>query len=209
MTMMHSPTTPETPMIRRRRLLFGTAMLPFAKPVSATTLMTPDEAAGQTRPGEPARPLDVPYVPTPMKVVDAMLDLARVTQNDAVYDLGCGDGRIVVRAAQRFGCSGIGVDLDPQRIAEARDNARKAGVAHRARFEVGDVFEFDFSRATVVTMYLLPFINLRLKPRLLNELAPGTRIVSHDFDMGDWPPERRVDVEHSRIFLWTVPPRRS
>lgn len=194
-------------MTSRRRLLFGTALLPVAKTLPAATLFAPDEASADTRPGEPARPLDVPYVPTPMKVVDAMLDLAKVTKDDLVYDLGCGDGRIVVRAAQRFGCRGVGVDLDPQRIVEARTNAKKAGVAHLTRFEVGDVFDFDIAPATVVTMYLLPGINLQLRPRLLKELKPGTRIVSHDFDMGDWTPERRVDIDHSRIFLWTVPRR--
>ncbi len=194
-------------MTSRRRLLLGAALAPVASTLPAATLFAPDEAAADVRPGEPGRPLDVPYVPTPMKVVDAMLDLARVTKDDLVYDLGCGDGRIVVRAAQRFGCRGVGVDLDPQRIVEARANARKAGVAQLARFEVGDVFDFDIAPATVVTMYLLPGINLQLRPRLLKELAPGTRIVSHDFDMGDWTPERRVDVDRSRIFLWTVPRR--
>jgi SAM-dependent methyltransferase len=194
-------------MTSRRRLLFGAALLPAAQALPAATLFAPDEASADVRPGEPGRPLDVPYMPTPMKVVDAMLDLAQVTKNDLVYDLGCGDGRIVVRAAQRFGCRGVGVDLDPQRIVEARANAKKAGVAHLARFEVGDVFHFDIAPATVVTMYLLPGINLQLRPRLLKELKPGTRIVSHDFDMGDWTPQRHVDVDRSRIYLWTVPPR--
>jgi SAM-dependent methyltransferase len=194
-------------MTSRRRLLFGAALLPAAQALPAVTLFAPDEASADVRPGEPGRPLDVPYVPTPMKVVDAMLDLAQVTKNDLVYDLGCGDGRIVVRAAQRFGCRGVGVDLDPQRVAEARANAKKAGVAQLTQFEVGDVFEFDIAPATVVTMYLLPGINLQLRPRLLKELRPGTRIVSHDFDMGDWTPQRHVDVDRSRIYLWTVPPR--
>jgi len=194
-------------MTSRRRLLFGAALLPAAQALPAVTLFAPEEASADVRPGEPGRPLDVPYVPTPMKVVDAMLDLAQVTKNDLVYDLGCGDGRIVVRAAQRFGCRGVGVDLDPQRVAEARANAKKAGVAQLTQFEVGDVFEFDIAPATVVTMYLLPGINLQLRPRLLKELRPGTRIVSHDFDMGDWTPQRHVDVDRSRIYLWTVPPR--
>ncbi len=195
-------------MTGRRRLLFAAVLLPAARALPAVTLVAPDEASADTRPGEPARPLDVPYVPTPMKVVDAMVDLAQVTKDDLVYDLGCGDGRIVVRAAQRFGCRGVGVDLDPQRVAEAGANAKKANVAHLARFEVGDVFDFDIAPATVVTMYLLPAINLQLRPRLLKEPRPGTRIVSHDFDMGDWTPERRVDIDRSRIYLWTVPPRR-
>jgi ribosomal protein L11 methylase PrmA len=157
---------------------------------------------------EHAPPLDVPYVPTPIAVVDAMLDLAQVKRSDTLYDLGCGDGRIVVRAAVRFGCRGVGVDLDPQRVKEAKENALKSGVQGLTRFEVGDVFEFDFSGASVVTMYLLPSVNLKLRPRLLAELKPGTRIVSHDFDMGDWKPEVAREVSNSRIFLWTVPARR-
>jgi SAM-dependent methyltransferase len=156
-------------------------------------------------PALPARSLDVPYVPTPMPVVDAMLDLANVGKSDLLYDLGCGDGRIVVRAASRFGCRGVGVDLDPQRVKEANENARAAAVTQLVRFEVGDVFEFDFSPATVVTMYLLPSINMKLRPRIWKELKPGTRIVSHDFDMGDWRPITTREFERSRIFLWTVP----
>jgi trans-aconitate methyltransferase len=156
---------------------------------------------------ENAPPLDVPYVPTQMPVVDAMLDMARVRKDDTLYDLGCGDGRIVVRAASRFGCKGVGVDLNPERVAEARANAAAHKVTELTRFEVGDVFEFDFSAATVITMYLLPSVNLKLRPRLLKELQPGTRIVSHDFDMGDWAPEATRDVGRSRILLWTVPSR--
>jgi ubiquinone/menaquinone biosynthesis C-methylase UbiE len=136
-----------------------------------------------------------------------MLDLAQVKRSDTLYDLGCGDGRIVVRAAVRFGCRGVGVDLDPQRVKEANENAQKSGVQALTRFEVGDVFEFNFSGASVVTMYLLPSVNLKLRPRLLAELKPGTRIVSHDFDMGDWKPEVAREVNNSRIFLWTVPAR--
>src|SRR5829696_5916233 len=156
---------------------------------------------------EIAPQLDVPYVPTPMAVVDAMLDMAKVTRSDTVYDLGCGDGRIVVRAASRFGCRGVGVDLNPQRVKEARQNAARAAVTELTRFEVGDVFDFDFSPASVVTMYLLPSVNLKLRPRLLKELKPGTRIVSHDFHMGDWVAERTREVGRSRIYLWTIPAR--
>ncbi len=153
---------------------------------------------------ELARPLDVPYVPTPMPVVDAMLDLARVGQTDVVYDLGCGDGRIVVRAASRFGCRGVGVDLNPERVKEAKANAARGNVSALTRFEVGDVFDFDFSGATVVTMYLLPSVNLKLRPRLQKELKPGTRVVSHDFHMGDWTPQVTREVGRSRIYLWTI-----
>jgi SAM-dependent methyltransferase len=188
----------------RRELLAMTGSLWLARAVAmpGPLLAARAHARDETRP-----PLDVPYVPTEIRVVDAMLDLAKVTQSDTLYDLGCGDGRIVVRAATRFGCRGVGVDLDPERVKEARANAARAKVAALTRFEIGDVFEFDFSAASVVTMYLLPSVNLKLRPRLLNELQPGTRIVSHDFDMGDWPPQTTREVGRSRIFLWTVPRR--
>lgn len=187
----------------RRALLRDSAAWMFARSLPAAALL----AAPALARDELAPRLDVPYVPTPMVVVDAMLEMARVTRTDTLYDLGCGDGRIVVRAATRFGCRGVGVDLDPQRVREAIENARAAGVEKLTRFEVGDVFEFDFSAASVVTMYLLPSVNLKLRPRLLAELKPGTRIVSHDFDMGDWAPEATREVKNSRIFLWTVPRR--
>jgi SAM-dependent methyltransferase len=189
--------------IERRRLLAAAVLLPAAPAIPAA-LLAPDEALARD---EAPRNLDVPYVPTPMNVVDAMLDMAGVTGRDTVYDLGCGDGRIVIRAAQRFGARGVGVDLNPERIVEAKANARKAGaeVERRVRFTEGNVFDFDFSAATVVTMYLLPSVNLKLRPRLLAELKPGSRIVSHDFDMGDWEPEAKRTVESSTIMLWTVP----
>lgn len=188
----------------RRELLRGSAALVLTRALPAIGFTS---AASAQALDEIARPLDVPYVPTPMPVVDAMLDLAKVVKSDTVYDLGCGDGRIVVRAASRFGCRGVGVDLNPERVKEAKENAIKSNVTELTRFEVGDVFEFDFSAATVVTMYLLPSVNLRLRPRLLKELKPGTRIVSHDFHMGDWAPQVTREVNRSRIFLWTIPPR--
>ncbi len=188
----------------RREMLRGSAALMLARALPAIGFAS---AASAQALDEIARPLDVPYVPTPMPVVDAMLDLAQVAKSDTVYDLGCGDGRIVVRAASRFGCRGVGVDLNPERVKEAKANAIRSNVTELTRFEVGDVFEFDFSAATVVTMYLLPNVNLRLRPRLLKELKPGTRIVSHDFHMGDWAPEVTREVNRSRIFLWTIPPR--
>lgn len=192
----------------RRRLLLGAAGGVMCQSAVLTGLALPSSLRARDlsdNPAAPSRPLDVPYVPTPIAVVDAMLELAKVARSDLLYDLGCGDGRIVIRAATNVGCRGVGVDLDPQRVREARENARKAGVTSLTRFEVGDVFEFDFSAATVVTMYLLPGINLRLRPRLLKELKPGTRIVSHDFDMGDWAPITTQRIERSRILLWTVP----
>ncbi|HEY1007458.1 MAG TPA: class I SAM-dependent methyltransferase [Sphingobacteriaceae bacterium] len=148
---------------------------------------------------------DVPYVPTSEAVVEAMLALAKVTKNDLVYDLGCGDGRIVVTAAKKYGARGVGVDIDPQRIREANENARKSGVADRVRFIQNDLFKSDFSDATVVTLYLLPAVNLKLRPQLMKQLKPGTRIVSHAFDMGDWKPEKTVEVDGTTIYFWTVP----
>ena len=128
---------------------------------------------------------DVQYVPTPPEVVAEMMRLTNVTKNDVVYDLGCGDGRVVISAAKRHGARGVGVDIDPVRIKESRENARKAGVAKRLKFLEQDLFETDFRAATVVTLYLLPKLNLQLRPKLLSELKPGTRVVSHDFDMDD------------------------
>ncbi len=149
--------------------------------------------------------LDVPYVPTPDDVVDKMLEIAKVGRNDTLYDLGCGDGRIVVAAARKYGARGTGIDINPQRIEEARSNARKAGVADKVQFRVGNLFETDVSSATVVTLYLLPDINLKLRPRLWEQLKVGTRVVSHAFDMGDgWPPERVEKVGNKTIYYWTI-----
>jgi SAM-dependent methyltransferase len=149
--------------------------------------------------------LDVPYVPSPNPVVDGMLKLAGVSSGDTVYDLGCGDGRIVIAAAKAYGAKGVGVDINPERIEEARANAKSAKVEDKVRFEENDLFKANIANATVVTLYLLPDVNLRLKTKLLKELKPGTRIVSHSFDMGDWKPEKEERVEGRQIFLWTVP----
>ncbi|AVH73716.1 class I SAM-dependent methyltransferase [Nostoc sp. 'Lobaria pulmonaria (5183) cyanobiont'] len=151
------------------------------------------------------RPGDVPYVPTPQPVVDAMLQVAKVGKNDVLYDLGSGDGRIVNTAAQKFGTRGVGIDIDPERIKEANANAQKAGVTDRVKFVQQDLFNTDFSKATVVTVYLLPEINAKLRPKLLKELKPGTRIVSHAFDMGDWKPQQTLNVEGKTIYYWVVP----
>ena len=153
-------------------------------------------------------PLDVPFVPTPSEAVSAMLKLAGVGTDDVVYDLGSGDGRIVIAAARRHGARGVGIDIDPARIAEAERNARAAGVANRTRFVRQDLFEADIGDATVVTLYLLPRLNQRLRPKLLAELRPGTRVVSYGFDMGDWEPERTVEVGSATVFLWLIPGRR-
>ena len=150
---------------------------------------------------------DVIYVPTGFDVVVQMLKLAEVTKNDIVYDLGCGDGRFVVTAARQFGARGVGVDIDPERIKEARELARRTGADDKVRFIEGDLFEADISEATVVTLYLLTRLNLKLRPKLMKELKPGTRIVSHAFDMGDWQPEKTEQVGATSIYLWRIPPR--
>lgn len=152
-----------------------------------------------------AQDLDVVYVPTRDIVVDAMLKLADVKASDVVYDLGCGDGRIVIAAAKNYGAKGKGIDIDPKRVEEAKINAAEADVQELVEFEVGDLFEADVSEASVVTLYLLSTLNLRLKPMLLEQLEPGTRIVSHSFSMGDWEPEKTEFVDGATIYLWTVP----
>ena len=154
---------------------------------------------------------DVPYVPTPDKVVARMLEIAQVGPNDIVYDLGSGDGRIVITAARKHGARGVGIDIDPRRIEEANSQARFNGVSDRARFVVQDLFKTDFSEASVVTLYLFPEMNAKLQPKFRSELRPGTRIVSHQFGIGDWKPERTETawsgtVDH-QLFLWTVPRR--
>lgn len=153
--------------------------------------------------------LDVPYVPTPNSVVMTMLKTAKVTKNDVVIDLGCGDGRVVVTAAKEFGARGIGYDLNPQRIAEANENAKQAGVESRVKFIEKNLFDADIQEATVVTLYLLPSVNAKLKPRLLQELKPGTRVVSHNFTMPDWPPKETVELEGRTVYLWVIPERAS
>jgi SAM-dependent methyltransferase len=152
-----------------------------------------------------ARPPDVHYVPTPQYVVEAMLRLTAVKPGDLVYDLGSGDGRIPIAAAKRFGARGVGIDIDPVRVTEARANARTQGVADRVRFLQQDLFKTDFSDATVVTLYLLPSLNVKLRPLLFRTLKPGTRIASHAFDMGDWSPDAKLEIEGSNAFFWTIP----
>jgi SAM-dependent methyltransferase len=162
---------------------------------------------------QPLRAPDVPYLPTTEPAVQAMLKLAGVKSGDIVYDLGCGDGRIVVAAAKDFGARGVGIDINPERIAEARANAKKAGVEDRVRFEEADLFTADIHEATVVTLFLLNSVNQRLRPKLQQELQPGTRIVSNTFEMGDWKPDKEATVEgvdegayfSRKLYLWTIP----
>lgn len=149
--------------------------------------------------------LDVPYVPTPQNVVDGMLELADVKKGEVVYDLGCGDGRIVITAAKKFGATGIGVDLNPERIKEANANAVEANVEDKVKFYEGNLFDFDFSKSDVLTLYLLPDVNLTLKPKIQEEMKPGSRVVSHAFSMGDWEPDQEITVDGRTVYLWIIP----
>ena len=168
--------------------------------------LAPGWVAGQNA---PKRAPDVHWEPTPSDVVAEMLRLAGVRQGDVVYDLGCGDGRIVIAAARDFGARGVGIDIDPQRIAESVENARTAGVSQRVRFREEDLFEADIREATVVTLFLWPSLNLRLQPKLLKELKPGTRVVSYVHDMGEWPSEKQLSIRNRHIYLWTIPSPRN
>ncbi len=165
--------------------------------------------AGAQEQAAPLRGPDVIFVPTPNDVVSKMMEMAKVSKRDTVYDLGCGDGRIVITAAQKYGARGVGIDIDPERVKEATENVHKAGVADRVRIIRGDLFQANISEATVVTLYLLTDLNLKLRPKLLKELNPGTRVVSHAFSMGDWKPERTEDVAGSTVYLWRIPQRKA
>jgi ribosomal protein L11 methylase PrmA len=150
---------------------------------------------------------DVIFVPTPQEVVEDMLRLANVQKGDVLYDLGSGDGRIAITAARKYGIKATGIDIDPERIREANENAKKAGVTNLVQFRQENLFTADFRDATVITLYLLPDLNVKLRPKLWNELKPGTRIVSHQFEMGAWKPEKRLESNGRTIYFWTVPPK--
>ena len=179
-----------------RRLILILAIL-------VTTVVVPAQAQ------QPLRSPDVIFVPTPQEVVDAMLKLAKVTKNDVIYDLGSGDGRIPITAAKTYGARGVGIDIDPQRIKEATENLKTAGVGDRVKFLNQDLFMTDISEATVVTLYLLPSLNVKLIPKLNKELKPGTRIVSHGFDMSSDGTERKpretLNVNGRTVYFWTIP----
>ncbi len=175
------------------RLSFGSFL--------TVAFLTAISVSGQT----PQKDPEVPYVPTPQTVVDEMLKLAAVTSGDVVYDLGSGDGRIVITAAKRYGARGVGVEIDPVRVKEANANAVQAGVMDRVKFLQQDLFKTDLRDASVVTLYLLPAVNLKLRPKLWSELKPGTRVVSHSFDMGDWKPEKMVEIQGAKIYFWVIP----
>lgn len=149
--------------------------------------------------------LDVPYEPSPVKVVEEMIRLAKVTERDLVYDLGCGDGRVVIAAAKITGCRAVGIDLDPKRIRESRENALKEGMSARVTFLQQDLFDSDLGEADVVMLFLYPRVNLRLRPKLLSELKPGTRVVSHSHTMGEWEPDKKARVEYRNLYLWVIP----
>jgi SAM-dependent methyltransferase len=175
--------------------------------IGAAAVMLAPASAQQRPPGAAKKP-DVLYVPTPQPVVEAMLELAEVKKTDVVYDLGSGDGRIVITAAKKYGARGVGIELDPALVKQARQNAAAAGVGDKVRFAAQDLFTTDLRPATVVTLYLLQSINERLRPKLVRELRGGARVVSHVFNMGpEWPALKTVTVERSRIFLWSVPAR--
>lgn len=171
--------------------------------LAVAALVTLASLAAQRAPK--LRPPDVRYEPSSPEIVTAMLKLAQVKPSDVVYDLGCGDGRIVIAAARQFGARGVGIDIDPERIQEATENARQAGMSSRVKFLNQDLFESDIREATVVTLYLFPWVNLKLRPKLLRELKPGTRVVSHSHDMGDWKPEKQIEVNGHTIYFWTIP----
>jgi ribosomal protein L11 methylase PrmA len=179
----------------------ATLAVALAGPVAAQA------AAPAGQPPAPTRGPDVVFVPTPQEVVDAMLKVAGVGPNDVLYDLGSGDGRIPITAAQRFGTRGVGYDIDPQRIKEARENAQQQGVTDKVTFIHGDIFELspqELGKATVISLYLLPELNIKLRPTLW-QLKPGTRIVSHAFDMEDWAPEQQLTINGRRVYFWRVP----
>ncbi|MFW7381899.1 MAG: class I SAM-dependent methyltransferase [Oligoflexus sp.] len=167
-----------------------------------------DHIPHHTEPGVPPLGIDfpdVPYVPTPEIVVRTMLLMGQVDENDIVYDLGSGDGRIPILAAEKLGARGVGVEINRDLVELAHDKARYAKVEERVRFLHQDLFDVDLSDATVVTLYLLPDVNIKLRPKLLRELKPGTRIVSHAFDMGEWQPEQVKLVAGTTVYMWTVP----
>jgi ribosomal protein L11 methylase PrmA len=192
-----------------RAPLLVLSALALAAPAAALDRATAESVSpyvqlAQAQPARTRTP-DVVFVPTPQEVVEDMLRLANVRKGDVLYDLGSGDGRIAITAARKYGVRAVGIDIDPARIREANENARKAGVNDLVEFRQEDLFEADFREATVVTLYLLPELNVKLRPRLMQQLKPGTRIVSHQFDMGTWKPEKRLESNGRTVYFWTIP----
>jgi SAM-dependent methyltransferase len=199
-----------TERMTRRAVTVGVLLLGLvsAAGCGSASSRAPAASSGPAAPGTPK--LDVIWVPSDVEVVSKMLEMAQVGPRDVVYDLGSGDGRIVITAAQRFGARAVGVELDPALIRRSRENAVRVGVADRVQFLEQDLFVTDLSEATVVTLYLLPEVNLRLRPKLRQELKPGSRIVSHDYDLGDWLPDKTAEISllerNHLVFLWQVKP---
>jgi SAM-dependent methyltransferase len=193
-------------------MVLGVSVTGWANPTQAefSHRALPGLVLGQATTEPPKTEPDVPYVPTPIEVVQEMLKLAEVKTGDVIYDLGSGDGRLVIEAAQKFGVArGVGIEINPRLVKESTANATEAGVADRVRFFQQDLFQTDISDANVVTLYLLPRINIQLRPKLLNELKPGTRIVSHSFDMDDWRPDKTIVVNRPArqhvLYYWVIP----
>src|SRR4051812_25709288 len=193
-----------------KRNWLGCVVVAMAMSISWSFVRAQDAAApAAADAGAPAKEVhkDVPYVPTPEPVVKKMIELAKITPEDVAYDFGCGDGRLVIAAVKAGAKHGLGVDIDPQRIKEANENAKTAGVTDKVEFKEADLFTMDFKDATVLTMYLLPSVNMKLRPKILDEMKPGSRVVSHAFDMEDWEPEQEVTVQDGgqTVYMWTVP----
>jgi SAM-dependent methyltransferase len=186
--------------INRRSL----AAIVFVFTLSSSEYVRPGIFAGIANAQDLESKKIVPFVPTPQEVVDKMIELGGVKKGDVVYDLGSGDGRIVITAAKK-GARAVGFDVDGDLVKESRENIRKAGLEKVAEIKQEDILTVDLSPATVVTMYLLPDVNLKLKPNLLKQLKPGSRVVSHAFDMGDWKPDKTERVNGRTIYLWTIP----
>src|SRR3989442_16036817 len=189
-----------------RTLISITAALIAAAPAAALEPQSPLNVA-QAQPRRNQAP-DVIFVPTPQEVVEEMLRLANVKKGDVLYDLGSGDGRIPVTAAKKFGVRAVGIDIDQERIQEANANAKKKGVTRLVKFRNEDLFQADFHEATVVTLYLLPDLNVKLMPRPMEQLKPGSRVVSHQFDMGKWRHDKKVELNGRTIYLWTIPAKK-
>jgi ribosomal protein L11 methylase PrmA len=178
----------------------------IAAPLLVVVLAAPTTLLSQAQ-RQAAQTPDVIFVPTPQDVVEDMLRLANVKKGDVLYDLGSGDGRIAITAAKKYGVKATGIDIDPERIREANENAKKAGVGNLVQFKNENLFSADFKDATIITLYLLPDLNVKLRPKLWDELKPGTRIVSHQFEMGTWKPEKKLESNGRTIYFWTVPAR--
>ena len=196
--------------LRRRLFLFGLCALVsagwFVSGPGKPGTSNDDVLAEAQQPGFESKKI-VPFVPTPQEVVEGMLEVAQVKKGDVVYDLGSGDGRIVITAAKKHGAQAVGFEIDPELIKKSRESIRKEGLEKLAEIREQDILTVDLSRANVLTMYLLPSVNLKLRPKILSEMAPGSRVVSHAFNMGDWQPDKVVQIDGREVYYWTIPER--